>query len=373
MYDRSEEQLSMLQQITDIIREEQPDALVVSGDVFHNAQPSAAAQTMFTDAILGMVKACPNMKVIVTAGNHDSGTRHEVFRSPWLDLNVFMIGTLDETLEKHIVEIPNKGFIVAVPYAHTRNMPDNFYQTLLDAVAERNQNQLPVVLSAHTTVKGCDASGHELSTDYMVGGIDYMEMSEMGSGYDYLALGHIHHAQFVQGGNHRVRYSGTPLAVSFDENYQHSVTIVELEGHGENATVNCRTREIVNLHPLVTLPENGMTDWDSALQMLAAYPADKPDYIRLNVEVEGYLPSDANAQARKLTDGKQCRFCLINAKRKRTASETVKNMTMSEFQAENPINIAKRYAEDKGRPFDDDMKSLFEEVVRLVREEDNNQ
>lgn len=56
-------------------------------------------------------------------------------------------------------------------------------------------------MTAHTTVKGCDFTGHDHATEYTVGGIDSLELEEMGEGYDYLALGHIHHEQFVHSGS----------------------------------------------------------------------------------------------------------------------------------------------------------------------------
>ena len=76
-YDRTEEQLSMLQQIEDIVHNEQPDVFLLCGDVYHTSQPSASVQTMFTDALVQIHHACPSMTIVVTAGNHDSGTKQQ--------------------------------------------------------------------------------------------------------------------------------------------------------------------------------------------------------------------------------------------------------------------------------------------------------
>ena len=65
-YDRSEEQMSMLSQIERIIKDTQPDLMVLSGDVYHTSQPSAAVQTMFANAIVAMHQACPKMTIVVT-------------------------------------------------------------------------------------------------------------------------------------------------------------------------------------------------------------------------------------------------------------------------------------------------------------------
>lgn len=370
-YDRTEEQKSMLQQMEDIVKEEKPDVFLLCGDVYHTAQPSAAVQTMFTEALVRIHDAHPGMTIVITAGNHDSGTKHEIFRTPWKALKVHTIGNLNrESLEEHIVEVANKGYIIAVPYASMRNTPEGVFQELLNLVAERNQQNLPVVMSAHTTVKGCDFKGHERATEYMVGGIDYYDIDKMGEGYDYLALGHIHHEQFIHTGHHNVRYSGAPIAVSFDEDYPHTVSIVEIDKHGNKPAV--RTIEIENPHPLVSLPTAGMAKWEEAKDMLNKFPNDIPAYIRLNVEIEDFLPAEANAEAYALTENKACRFCLINAKRKEMQRTEGKMLTVQEFQQEEPIDIARRFAEDSGIKFDEDMAALFNDILKMVNTDSRN-
>jgi len=364
------------------------------GDVYHTPQPSAAVQTMLSDGLVRIHEANPQMTIVMTAGNHDSGTKHEIFQTPWKALKVYAIGQITkEDLDEHIIEVPGKGWVVAVPYANERNIPERlrvggtgigFFQQLLDRVAERKTmastnrpENLPVVMTAHTTVKGCDFTGHERlqiggtgihATEYTVGGIDSLELEELGEGYDYLALGHIHHEQFVHSGKHNVRYSGTPLPVSFDENFTHSVSIVEIDKHGETPTV--KEIEIQNPHPLVTLPTEGLATWEEAKELLRKFPDDIPAYIRLNVVIDDFLPVEANAEAASLTEGKQCRFCCINAKRKAVSQNDVKILTVQEFQSEKPIEIAKRYAEYEGISFDEEMQAMFNEVMREVKSEE---
>jgi len=367
-YDRTEEQQSMLEQMVSIVEEQKPDVFLLCGDVYHTPQPSAAVQTMLSDGLVRIHEACPEMTIVMTAGNHDSGTKHEIFQTPWKALKVYAIGQLEkDDLDEHIIEVPGKGYIVAIPYANERNIPEGFFQQLLDKVSEKNAEGLPVVMTVHTTVKGCDFTGHDHATEYTVGGIDSLELEEMGEGYDYLALGHIHHGQFVHSGKHNVRYSGTPLPVSFDERFSHTVSIVEIEKHGDTPKVD--EVEIQNPHPLVTLPSDGLTSWEDAKELLKQFPEDIPAYIRLNVEIEDFLPVEANAEAASLTEGKQCRFCYINAKRKAAGQSETKILTVQEFQEEEPIEIAKRYAEYAGISFDEDMTAMFNEVMDMVNSE----
>ncbi len=367
-YDRTEEQQSMLNQIKEIIKDEQPDAMVLSGDVYHTSQPSAAVQTMFTEAIVAMHRACPEMTIVITAGNHDSGSKHEIYQTPWRELKVFAIGNIDkEKPENHIIEVPGKGFVIAVPYAYERNIPEGFFQQLLDMVNEKNTNSLPVVMMAHTTVQGCNFTGHENSDERTVGGIDAVSHDFLGKGYDYLALGHIHHAQFIHNTEQRMRYSGTPLAVSFDEAYEHSVSIVEINRHGDMPQV--RTIAIDNPHPLVTLPVEGTASWDEAKKLLNDFPDDIHARIRLNVEVEESLPQGADIEAAAIASGKQCIVCHINTTRPERQLTQARALTVQELQEISPLDLVKRYAQEIGWDFNSELEEMFKEVLHSITEQ----
>ena len=368
-YDRTEEQMVMLLQMVNIVKEEQPDVFLLCGDVYHTPQPSAAVQTMFTNALVQIRDANPGMTIVITAGNHDSGSKHDIFRTPWKALKVYTVGTIDASQkEELVVEVPGKGYVIAVPYVNERNMPKGFFQELIDIVDEKNVGNLPVVMMAHTTVRGCDFAGHDNASEYTVGGIDSYDLDEMGTGYDYLALGHIHHGQYIHSGKHNVRYCGTPIPVSFDERYMHSVSIVEIAEHGERPTV----REIeINPHrPLVTLPTEGVATWEDAKELLENYPNDIDAYIRLNVEVDDFLPVEANAEAQMICEEKKCKFCVINSQRLKRSRREAKIMSVQEFKTENPIGIAERYAEDLGKTFDSEMKELFNEALAALKDEE---
>ena len=371
-FDRTEEQRDMLEQITRVVREEQPDVFLLSGDVFHVSNPSATVQTMLVNAILELRRPNPEMRIIVTAGNHDSGSRHEVFRSPWSAMGVEVIGTLrPDTPEKYIIDIAGKGWVIALPYANERFIPDGFFEQILNIVAERNTDNRPVVMMAHTTVRGADFAGHELPEESMIGGIEGVDVEQFGNGYDYLALGHIHREQFIHTGRHNVRYSGTPLAVSFDETFDHSVSIVEIGEHGERPVV--RKVAIENIRPLVNLPIEGFTDWESARILLAEFPDDREAYIRLNVEVDDFLPIGAIDEARMIANSKQCRLCLINSRRRRDQGLTeATSLTVSEFKELPPVEIARRYIEQQGGTFDDNMGRMFQEVLNRLSLQDED-
>ncbi len=379
--DRTDEQLSMLRQMVEIAEEAKPDLFLVSGDLYHTTDPKPAVQKMFNKAIATLCKKCPEMTVVVTAGNHDSGTKHEIFKTPWEALNVYMVGKLDkDNLESHIIEIPGKGFVIALPFINDRFLPENIYQQLLDLVGQRNTDNLPVILSAHKAIAGVDYTGHEEGNDKRVGGVDMVDVGSIGTGYDYLALGHIHKPQFVHAGKHNVRYSGSPLPVSFDEAYPHSVTIVDIPQHNAALTDDNYTFvEIKNPRPLLTLPvpkdTNVFGQWDDVWAQYENHPADDKAYIRLNIIDPENIPTNAYDKGRAYAKDKAYIFSYINYKRRAIdyGSGDQKEMTVEEFQATDPWDVVKMFAADTHNDaFDEqDMKPLFEEVLNKLRNQED--
>ena len=130
--------------------------------------------------------------------------------------------------------------------------------------------------------------------------------------------------------------------------------------------------EIVNPRPLVTLPSEGFASWEEAKDLLKKFPDDNPAYIRLNVEIKDFLPVEAQADAVGLIEGKQCRFCHINAKRKTASQSEAKVLTVQEFQAEKPIEVARQYAEYKDFDFEEEMTEMFNEVLNSVADDARN-
>lgn len=140
-YDRVEEQQSMLDQIADIVADKQPDVFLLAGDVFDSSAPSASTQKMYVQAMLKICEANKDMQVVVIAGNHDSAAKLDVEKDLWEVLRVHTICYIEkEHLENLIIELPGKGFVIAVPYCYDRNMPENLWQDLQDMVAQRNTN-----------------------------------------------------------------------------------------------------------------------------------------------------------------------------------------------------------------------------------------
>ena len=380
-YDRSEEHAAFLDRLRDIVAEERPDVLVVCGDIYHNAAPSNAVMRMFTDRLDRVRQASPATRVIVTAGNHDSSARLEVSRSLWEHLGVTVVGRIERDadggidLDRHIIPIDTPrgervGYVVAMPHVFPQNYPlleegtprEERQARFLEALAERvravNREGLPVVMMAHLTVAGTDLEGHYDSR----GGLEATELSAIPVPYDYLALGHIHRAQSFLGG--RARYCGSPLPVDFDEQrYAHSVTLADLPGGG--AMPALRTIPIENPRPLLTLPDEA-TDFDTALGLLADFPAGVPAYLRLHVRLRDVAPADALERAAAVVRGKAARFCCFKWERPLSDATPDRraDFTLDHIRRVSPVEVARHYyADTYGAPLDPDLEQMLREAI----------
>lgn len=96
-YDRTVEQTGCLAQIENIIKEQKPDAYVISGDIYHTTSPQTSAQEMFMHHLMTVHEIAPSMKVIVTAGNHDSN-KIEITDPLWNLVGVSIVASIKRNI-----------------------------------------------------------------------------------------------------------------------------------------------------------------------------------------------------------------------------------------------------------------------------------
>lgn len=382
-YERSGEFRAFFARLKEVAQEEKPDVLVVAGDIYDNGMPSTAAQNLYTTALLDLHRACPGMEVVVIAGNHDSGARLEIARELWGAFGIHVVGGLKRGPEgmvdtdRHIIEITaasgrKKGYVVAVSYIHPLNFPDltgdtpreerahAFFQALLDKVAERNAEVLPVVLTAHLAVRGGDFSCHENAPD-CIGGEECIPADVLGKGSDYVALGHIHKAQPIPGTGGRMRYSGSVLPLNFDETHTHSLTLVEIERH--DAPPQVRQIPLPATIPVRTLPAEPV-EFEAALQELRRFPADEEAYIRVHVKAKDFLPSNSAERAVQALEGKKARYCSIKmVSEALSAPVAAPRFRVSEIRTTSPVEMAKIYYKNE---YNSELEPELEEMLREV-------
>lgn len=247
-----EDQAHILRQILAILDDEQPDGVLIAGDVYDKSVPSVEAVELL-DGFLTELCA-RGVPVLLISGNHDSPERLAfggrvmdscgIHISPVYDGALAPVTLHDEFGPVHVWLLP------FVKPAHVRRwFPDADIESYTDAMSEAVAHMdidtaARNVLVTHQFVTGGARSGSE---ELSVGGTDNVD-SGVFAPFDYVALGHLHGAQHI--GRETIRYAGSPLKYSFSEASQHkSVTVVTL---GEKGDVQVRT---VALTPLRELRE----------------------------------------------------------------------------------------------------------------------
>ncbi len=231
-----EEQQFILKQILEQLEEQKADAVLIAGDIYDKAVPSAEAVRLL-DWFLTQL-ADRDLPVLLVSGNHDSAERL-AFGAKLLDSRKIHLSPVFEGVTEPVVLQDQYGEIrvYLLPFikpVHARRVfPDQEILDYTDAIgavvegwnidpARRN------VLIAHQLVTGAQRSESE---GLSIGGLDDVDVRVFDP-FDYVALGHLHRAQWI--GRETVRYSGTPLAYSFSEGGQNkTLTWVTLGEKGQ--------------------------------------------------------------------------------------------------------------------------------------------
>lgn len=247
-----EDQAHILRQILAILDDEQPDGVLIAGDVYDKSVPSVEAVELL-DGFLTELRA-RGVPVLLISGNHDSPERlafgGRVMDSCGIHISPVYDGALAPVTLQDAFGPVHVWLLPFVKPAHVRRwFPDADIESYTDAMAEAVAHMdidtaARNVLVTHQFVTGGTCSGSE---ELSVGGTDNVD-SGVFAPFDYVALGHLHGAQHI--GRETIRYAGSPLKYSFSEARQHkSVTVVTL---GEKGDVQVRT---VALTPLRELRE----------------------------------------------------------------------------------------------------------------------
>ncbi len=295
-----EDQVYILDQILDIVREEEPNALLISGDVYDKAQASAEAVELF-DHFLTELRSFPG-EIFIIAGNHDSPARLAYGRNLLQTLRIHLAGELpsgpvagetanilpcvtleDEFGPVHFVLLPFFRLyeVRALWPEETINTYDEALAKLL-AAADLPAGERKVLLShQHYSYASEPAELSDSELD-IVGGLDAIN-SEILQDFSYVALGHLHRPQKVQAPH--VRYAGSPLAYSFSEISQNkSVPIVTLGEPGQPAEIRLR-----ELTPLRRVRELRGT-LDELIREAKDVPeAEAQDFLRITLTDEDRL------------------------------------------------------------------------------------
>lgn len=238
-----EEQAAAISRIVSLALEHQVDAVLIAGDLYDRAIPPAEAVDLFNRALAQLSR--DGTAVVAIAGNHDSHVRVSVYDPLLSVFGVTVRGDVGRAQEPVLVTPRAGGTPVAIyplPYlepavvgpalagAPVRLRHEEVTRLAIERIHADRRERPPhrSVLVAHTFVAGGETS--ESERELTIGNVDRVSVAAF-AGFDYVALGHLHASQQLDGP--WIAYSGTPLAYSFsEEHHVKSVRIVELAADG---------------------------------------------------------------------------------------------------------------------------------------------
>jgi DNA repair protein SbcD/Mre11 len=277
---RYEEFEAFLTWLAETIQQNEIDALLVAGDVFDTSAPSNRAQELYY-RFLCRVAASSCRHIVVVAGNHDSPSFLNAPKELLKALDVHVVGSSTASPEDEVLVLRNEQdapelIVCAVPYLRDRDIRvaeagesvEDKERKLIDgirthyaavaALAEQKREELgadiPIVGTGHLFTAGGQTVDGDGVRELYVGSLAHVTAGMFPACFNYLALGHLHVPQKVNG-SETIRYSGSPLPMGFGEAKQQK-SVCQVEFHSTAASV-----QLIDV-PVFQRLERVKGDWD---------------------------------------------------------------------------------------------------------------
>ncbi|WIO44127.1 exonuclease subunit SbcD [Klebsiella electrica] len=359
------------------------DAIIVAGDIFDTGSPPSYARELYNRFVVQLQQT--GCQLVVLAGNHDSVATLNESR----DILAFLKTTVVASAGHAPFILPQRdgtpgAIFCPVPFLRPRELVTSQaghssgekQQLLLSAISDYYQQQyeaacalrgdrpLPIVASGHLTTVG--ASKSDAVRDIYIGTLEAFPASHFPP-VDYIALGHIHRAQKI-GGSEHIRYSGSPIALSFDET-------------GKSKSVNLVTfsdGHLSEVHPLtvpVTQPLAVLKgDFASISEQLTQWrdaPQEPVVWLDIEITSDEYL-HDIQRKIQAQTEDLPVEVLLV--RRSRAQRERIlageRRETLSELRVEEVF--ARRLAQETLEEAQQlRLKQLFNETLHSLNGEEH--
>ena len=242
---------------------ENVEALIVAGDVFDSTNPSNQALEQYY-RFLGRAGKAGCRHIVITAGNHDSPSLLAAPRELLLALDIHVVGAVPDNLEDEVILLKSVTgepalIVCAVPFLRDRDIRLSefgesieektsalisgvctHYQdvcTIAEKWRHHHGSTIPIVATGHFFAAGGSTLTDDGVRDLSIGTLIQVGIDSFPENIDYLALGHLHQPQMIQGNLTR-RYSGAPLAMGFGESARDKEVIIVDIAAGEEMKVS---------------------------------------------------------------------------------------------------------------------------------------
>jgi exonuclease SbcD len=393
-FERTWEHQCFLDWLLETIVAEQADVLLVAGDVFDNANPSAAAQKQLYRFLQQARSRAPQLDIVIIAGNHDSPGRLEA-PAPLLEAHGTSVighvvrgedGEID--LERLLVPLHGRdgaveAWCLAIPFLRPGDLPraaaaegeETAPDPYLNGIALLYRQAFALAQSKRQPGQAILAMGHchmvggaaslESERRIVIGGAEALSASIFDPALAYAALGHLHLAQRV-GQQEHLRYCGSPLPLSFAETgYRHQVLRVDL-AEGAPCAVSAlmvpRAVDLLRVPPQPAPLEQALAALE-ALE-LAPLPPHAQPFLEVRVLLDGPEPG-LRARIEAALDGKPVRLAKIEpARRQQEGGEQAGAMSLDQLAQLRPDDIFRRlYLQRYGDEAPADQLDAFAELM----------
>ena len=359
-----EDQEYLLNRILEIMEEEQPDGLLIAGDVYDKTIPPAEAVRLMDDFLTAV--AAKHVPVFLISGNHDSAERvafgHQLMQGSGIWISPVYDGTIrHHTLEDRWGEVNIYLIPFLRPSVVRSFFPDVEIEDYTDALRtiiedlQVDTSRRNVVL-AHQFVTAAGALPETCDSEQLsVGGLDRVDGSVF-SPFDYTALGHLHGPQRV--GSETIRYAGSPLKYSFSELHQKkSVTVAELRAKGETEIRQIPLqprREMIELRgTFEEILEDARKKGELQTDYYHMILTDETDVVDALSRLREYYPN----------------IMLLDYDNRRTRSQKeVEQLDRVEERTPGEL-FAALYEQQNGQEMDSDRKEYLDGLIREIWEE----
>ena len=391
-YDRSYEHQQFLDWLVDTLVAEQVDALLIAGDIFDTANPSAAAQKQLYRFLQQARKRCPALDIVVIAGNHDSPGRLEAPAPLLEDQGTTVIGhvlrdgdgAIDVTrmvVPLHGADGDVKAWCLAVPFLRPGDLPrpdtgpDNgadpymagiglLYRQAYEAAAAQRAPGQHIVAMGHCHMVDGQAS-LDSERRIVIGGTEALSAAVFDPAIAYVALGHLHLAQRVGQSEHR-RYSGSPLPLSFAEvGYRHQVLRIDLAADGVAAVEALPVPRAVELLRVPAAPQPLKQVLLALAELeLADLPFERQPFLEVRVLLDGPEPG-LRGQIEQVLAGRPVRLAKIEPSRPRVDAALIEPaLSLDQLAQLQPDDIFRRlYLQRYGSDAPEDQLRAFAELL----------
>lgn len=395
-FDRTYEHACFLDWLVETLAAEEIDVLLIAGDIFDNANPSAAAHRQLYRFLQQAKAKVPHLQVVVIAGNHDSPGRLEA-PTPLLEAHgTVVVGNVGRTpdgaidLERLLVPLRDRAgkvaaWCLAIPFLRPGDVPRAVLEaeeTALDPYLHGTtllyRQAFALAQSRCTGGEAIVAMGHchmvdgQSSQDserrIVIGGTEALPATMFDPQVAYVALGHLHLAQKV-GGHELRRYCGSPLPLSFSEvGYQHQVLRIDLDGAQVQAVKPLFVPRTVQLLRVPDQPAP-LGDVLAALEALDVpdAPLHAQPYLEVRVLLDGPEPG-LRAQVEAALAGKPVRLAKIEPTRRHAGAEQPDQaLTLDQLAQLQPDDIFRRlWAQRYGDEAPPEQLAAFAELTHAL-------